>query len=349
MTWRTDIDTPQSWWELLDPISRTGGIVLILGVPDTGKSTLAEFLVNELSSRGLRVGLLDGDVGQSRIGPPTTIGLLLPWEGRTYLYFTGSTSPRGHLLETAVGMRKLADRAISSGSEVIVADTTGFVHGPAAAHLKFRKIDLLNPTHLIALQRSDEIENIIEPHKDRPGILIHRLPVPTSSRKKTPERRRSHRMEKFREYFRDARSLKLDIKELALCGRPFGGGTALDRSHLKFIGNVLKAEILRAERDRDGMTVFLRGSYYLGEGLYTLRGHYNVKDIRFVSQESLRGRLIGLSDCENMTIGLGIVEDMDLDGGKLSVLTPVRELEKVRIISFGSLKLLRSGEEFPES
>ncbi len=339
-----EIDAPRNWQELLDPISRTGGTVLIVGAPDTGKSTLAAFLVEELSSKGLRVGFLDGDVGQSRIGPPTTIGLLLVWNRQIHLYFTGSTSPRGHLLETVVGMRKLADRAISSGADVVVADTTGFVHGPVAAHLKFQKIELLNPTHLIVLQRSGEIENIIGPHMNRPGLSIHRLPVSEASTRKTPGRRRSHRMESFREYFKGARDLSLEIRNLTLYGSPFGGGTTLDRSHLKFIGNILKAEAVRVERNRDRMTIFLRGEYP-GEGLYTLRGHYSIKDIDFISQENLKSRLIGFNDSENMTIGLGIVEEIELDKGKLLALTPVRDPGEVSIISFSSLKLSRSGEE----
>jgi len=42
-------------------------MVLLLGATDTGKSTLAQFLISHLCQRGLMVALVDADIGQSSI------------------------------------------------------------------------------------------------------------------------------------------------------------------------------------------------------------------------------------------------------------------------------------------
>jgi len=47
--------------------------IMIVGGADTGKTSLIEALA-DLLSRDSRMGILDLDMGQSHIGPPTTLG-----------------------------------------------------------------------------------------------------------------------------------------------------------------------------------------------------------------------------------------------------------------------------------
>ncbi len=49
-------------------------IILILGKIDSGKSSFCTYLVNKLVSGKCRVAVLDGDLGQSDIGPSGTVG-----------------------------------------------------------------------------------------------------------------------------------------------------------------------------------------------------------------------------------------------------------------------------------
>ena len=212
-------EIPGDWMDLIDAIHRKKGSALIFGASDTGKSTLAHLLVVQLCQRGNVVGLVDGDIGQSVLGPPTTIGLALLDSAPQQLedgqamasYFVGSTSPRGHMLEMLVGIKRIADRAAQREPEIIIIDTTGFVSGETAWELKFQKVDLLKPAHLIALQRKREIEGLLRPHQFRPDMAIHRLKTPEKVRMKSPEQRRSNRSRKFAAYFRE---VKLYTKSL---------------------------------------------------------------------------------------------------------------------------------------
>ena len=62
--------------ELLNPGLIQTGVCLVLGAADTGKTTLAEAIARRAASSG-PVGVIDADIGQSHIGPPTTVGWAL--------------------------------------------------------------------------------------------------------------------------------------------------------------------------------------------------------------------------------------------------------------------------------
>jgi len=130
-------DPPGEWRRLVPVIQDEKGPVMVLGAPDTGKSSLIRFLARELSARGERVAYIDGDMGQSILGPPTTQGVALvgaPWGAGGVpqageLYFVGSTSPRGHRVETLIGLKKLLERCLVDRGRVALIDTTGYVTG----------------------------------------------------------------------------------------------------------------------------------------------------------------------------------------------------------------------------
>jgi polynucleotide 5'-hydroxyl-kinase GRC3/NOL9 len=206
-------EIPGDWMDLIEAIHRKKGGALILGASDTGKSTLAHLLVVQLCQMGNVVALIDGDIGQSVLGLPTTIGLALfdsPPKQLEHIrliasYFVGSITPRGHMLEMLVGIKKIADKASQLDPGVIVIDTTGFVSGETAWELKFQKVDLLKPAHLIGLQRRREMEGLLRPHQFRRDMAIHRLKIPEKVRIKSPEQRRSNRSRKFAAYFQEVK------------------------------------------------------------------------------------------------------------------------------------------------
>lgn len=65
------------WCDVLNSLEKEKGIAILLGTTDTGKSTLSKFLITHLCQMGLKIALVDADIGQSLLGLPTTIGLAL--------------------------------------------------------------------------------------------------------------------------------------------------------------------------------------------------------------------------------------------------------------------------------
>ncbi len=164
-----NLEIPPEWEAATGRWLEAGGAVMVLGAPDTGKSTLCRYLLYRAYAAGQRAALIDLDVGQSHLGPSTTLGLGFfpprrPGDGSLFpegLYFIGQTSPVGAILEVAVGCRVLGDQARAAGINRVVVNTSGFVQGPGALKLKRSQVELLDPTLIFALQRADELEPLL--------------------------------------------------------------------------------------------------------------------------------------------------------------------------------------------
>ncbi len=203
---------PEDWLVLVKELEsyQRRFLIFALGENDTGKSTFCRYLASELCRQGRRVAWIDSDLGQSILGPPASVGMtiLSPPDGQEsplLLRFVGSTSPVGHLLQTLVAVRALIDRAMRQKVDGIVLDTSGFVSGRIGMEFKFQKIDLVNPTHLIALERGRELEALLKNFSFRRSLSLRRFPVSEVIQPKSIEQRCAYRQEQFHKYFHEAR------------------------------------------------------------------------------------------------------------------------------------------------
>jgi polynucleotide 5'-hydroxyl-kinase GRC3/NOL9 len=226
----SEVHIPEAWLRVFEEIAVSPGCVFMLGAPDTGKSTMAYFLCVQSIQMGLSTAYIDGDLGQSVCSPPTTLGMTLPTEpprtmetlGWDYLYFIGATSPANHLLATAAGVERLVLKALEAGAQMVVVDTSGLVAGEMGFELKFYKIELLNPRHIVAIQKRGEVEHILKPLQGRKGMKVHPLAPSPGVRERSPEARRAYRQGRFTEYFSGSslRRISLDAVELISPGLP---------------------------------------------------------------------------------------------------------------------------------
>ena len=226
-----------SWKELsarlcADPQVR---LVYVLGEVDTGKSTVATYLYREALRRGAS-GYIDADCGQSRVGPPATLGLLhaphapqtdtssdtLP-EGQTLLRFVGSTSPARNLLQTATALRRLTDAAgeqnIPHEGGLLVVDSSGFLGGNAGVTFQLNTIELLRPDALLVMDAGTAAAHIARGFERTPGMRVARVPVSSKARRRDRGERSRHREERFRRYFAGACEQSISLSDVSLEGR----------------------------------------------------------------------------------------------------------------------------------
>lgn len=191
---------------LVDQAARTKHTVLLVGGLDTGKSTLSRQLLETAVAAGRPAVYLDADVGQKSVGPPATISLkhvrtahdLEPdvFAVEDALSFVGSTSPEGHLLQVVTGLAQLHRRALESGAEFVVVDSSGLVSGVYGQILKYHKVEMLRPDLVVGLQRGEELLpllGVIQRFFDTEVVPlgVHPAVVPSSVEQRAENRERS--------------------------------------------------------------------------------------------------------------------------------------------------------------
>ena len=288
---------------------------MFLGASDTGKTTCLRAAATYLARAGLLpLAIVDADIGQSTIGPPTTVGLTLVRKynpqallsGRLACHamrFVGTLSPAGHLIQTIVATKMLVDKALRRGATVVLVDTTGLIGQSVGFQLKLNKIELLEPRHIVALQRERELEGLLSVLADRPGLTVHRLAVSDQVRTRSPAERYRYRTSRFAAYFRSATRVQLEPKKLSILSPPIGLST-------------IRGESLSP--------VISLGSF---------------------PSQSLVECLVGLNDASDETLALGLLDGITRHGQKMAVLTPLRNFTRVRVVRLTNIRLAKSGEE----
>ncbi|QSZ66901.1 hypothetical protein RJ40_05040 [Methanofollis aquaemaris] len=188
------IEVPE-WEELARALTHRGaaGTIYLLGATDTGKTTLASFLLGCL---GERTAYLDADGGQAALGPPGTLGVVLPG-GDIRLRFTGALTPTRALDETFEALGALLMEAYAAGAETVVVDSCGYVEGRGGVAFQRRSVAALRPDHIIAIQRGRELEPVLGPFKGRFGPKFHRIPPSPHAHERSRGERRRYRERNF--------------------------------------------------------------------------------------------------------------------------------------------------------
>lgn len=346
------LQVPDKWRDHLDDIINSPGITVALGSTDTGKSSFCTILANHAFAKGVSTAIVDGDVGQSEIGPPTTIGMGIlnaPIESLNSiephsLYFVGSTSPVGHMLACATGVKLLVERACSLGRRLIIVDTTGLIRGAIGRRLKTYKIELLQARHIVALQRDAEAEHILQFFDSSQTCTVHRLEVSPYARQKSPILRMQRRATRFREYFQGSQVHELNLATVATSGTWLRTGKPLEPRYLKFASTCLGTEVLRGELV--GKTVyFVTERDYNKRGVDQLQEEFGTNSVVVVPAPRYANLVVGLLDNHLDFVGLGITSDVDFRSGIIRVLTPLRTVMPIKAIRFGALKLRGDGTE----
>jgi len=339
--------------ELVSPRNR---LVMAVGSSDSGKTTLVECLVDFFSGHA-ETGVVDLDMGQSHIGPPTTIAwgrIKERFDGWDRVkmedyYFTGTTTPVDSLLPTVVGARLMTDNALTSCRKVVV-DTTGLISEPAGRVLKQLKIDLLCPDIILALERSHELAHILDAFRFQKRPKIFRLPV-VGARLMTDNALTSCRKVVVdttglisEPAGRVLKQLKIDL----LCPDII---LALERSHE--LAHILDAfrfqkrpkifrlpvpeEVKTKTAARRGQYRFEKMKKYFAHS-HTLEMSIRDTGIRFTreplhfSHSALKSRIVSFRDEKNIDIGLGFIEEIEPKDKMLLIRTPMSNVKFASLV-----------------
>ena len=326
-----DLYQPNRDWEnLAQKVVQPQQTVLVIGAADVGKSTFCRFLIDQGVTSGLRVGFIDADVGQSQIGPPTTIGLKVFAPNNSAnslagvdtepdaLYFVGWTSPERHLLQCVAGTRLMVDAALKAEADFIVVDTTGYVEGDTAVVLKQHKIELVKPTHLICLHRSRELEAIVAPFESTDTIQTHHLLPHRSVTSKSDEFRRKYRESSFAHYLSDCVQEILPFDQIRGQRTPFFNGRQANFKEQEILSDFVDDRVFYAEWGHRSLAlVTLDALPSLIQA--RLKNHLSLKNLVTETPQYFEDCLVGLLDASGTTISIGVIEVVDFNAKQLKI------------------------------
>jgi len=196
--------------------------ILLIGNVDTGKTTLLKEIARKFIFYSIPVTIIDCDIGQSFIGPPTTISLIklkknvynfFPFPDR--FYFTGAISPSSNIIGFLTGIEKIEEVCKKEKNEKILIDTTGYIKDKIAREIKIHKIEVFSPDLVLLLEKKDElffVRNFLRYSK----IKFLTIKIPENFPVKTITEREENRSEKFRRYFRITDKIKININNISI-------------------------------------------------------------------------------------------------------------------------------------
>src|SRR5581483_10246921 len=131
--------------------------VMLTGDTDTGKSTFSAYLANMVLAKEMKPCIIDGDIGQGDLAPPSAIGAAVMSKPVTDLRdipanlfeFVGSISPAGIECFVAGKLRSITDRCTSFGN-VIIVNTDGYVRDNGVSY-KMQLAEELQPNAIVCL------------------------------------------------------------------------------------------------------------------------------------------------------------------------------------------------------
>jgi polynucleotide 5'-hydroxyl-kinase GRC3/NOL9 len=296
--------------------------VLVLGAIDRGKSTYCRFLSRRCLAAGIRVAVIDADVGQKDIGPPTTLTLGYPDADGPWthlqpagMYFVGATSPVGHLLPMLVGIRQMLDAARAS---VVIINTTGLIRYVGRV-LKSYKIEAVQPDVIVAIEQGRELTAITRAYRH---YRLLRIPPSVHAVPKTPEQRKEARQRAFRTYFASANTLALALHSVVI------------QRALLFTGKRLAAP------PEHYVAQTAEGVIAIGPNLASLEAaRATILPVGF--EQNL---LCGVAGRRNQGLGLAILKHIDFTNEMLTLFTPVPAAQ-IHVVQFGDMYLTPDGHE----
>jgi len=319
-----EFDTvPAEWREIVKELDSWKGLIAVYGGVDSGKTSLATLIANNLVKLYGVSAYIDLDLGQSNICPPTTIGYVklrktVPEISALRMDCgepVGYTSPTP-LVEEHV---KMAERIVSKirdeGIKAYVADLDGWVSGGQAIRHKLMLFKALRPRLILSIgDLPSELRKLCEDL----GSDVREVPSPQRVRRREPSARRRLRSMAYSRFLRNSVLRRIPISWARV-------------EDLMRVGDVqeISSRILKLI------------STYIEENDLII----DSKDLKALEELSKRGVgvLSYLYDLADNFSGIGLLTAFNPDKNYLKIYTPFKH--QVKRIVIGSILLSSDGEE----
>ncbi len=353
---RPDEEVIDIWEENLSKLDLRG-VSLVLGAMDVGKTTLTVILANKVASLGMRVGIIDADLGQNDLGPPATVdaAVLEPHQAITHLrmlhpvkaVFLKTTSVERVWRDVVHGVKKLVKYLVESESvSAVVVNTDGWISTDRAVEYKLYMIEALQPKNVFLIRRADEADKLLkaieEKFSDKTNLVV--LPAPPAARVRSREDRRIHREMGYGKYLNPPRDITLDLRKTPIVNFPICCGFNLDNELRGYVKRLVKSNVVHCEIIH-GCLVAITTSLSLREpDVQDMPGRGK---LIVLPNGWEKGLLVGLEDENNFLLALGRIRKIYYNSARI-VITVSRQFSEISKVNHLRLGMIRLNEQFEE-
>lgn len=343
-----DGDTiPSSWFQAFEELLKSQVkpfTAMVIGAVDSGKTGFCTFLINKLLNEGQKVAILDGDLGQSDIGPPCSVSYAFVTKPLTDLFglraenafFVGFTSPSRAVNKVLEGLASSKRKILGNNPDFVIVNTDGWVEGEDAVKYKLQLAEKLNPGIILCIQQKDELASLLEALQKLKKVSVD---SPSAIRQRSTEKRRSLRELGYAKYLGNAKVktiplswLKIEEDEWIGLGRNYGNMAQAGK-----IYGLLGMKPLHLAELRDKICVVIGKRRWIGSENIKNVEEITKKKVVVIHKGEEKGLLMALYDDERNFLGIGSLREIDYIRNVMKIYTPVSE--KISIATVGRVKL----------
>jgi polynucleotide 5'-hydroxyl-kinase GRC3/NOL9 len=346
---------PPSWtkaYEQLLNFQKKPVVATVVGTIDSGKTSFCTYLTNKLLQEKQKVAILDGDLGQSDIGPPCTVAYTYVTKPVTDLFnleaknafFIGATSPSTAMNKVIEGLTSLKREILDDNLDFIVINTDGWVEGEDAVNYKVQLVKELNSDIVFCIQQKDELAPLITSLE---GVQKPIVEFPSAIKQRSREKRRSLRELGYIKYLRNAKVQSLPIGWLKIEANEFLGLSATHENmkQAKRVYDFLGMKPLHFAELKDKVSIVVGRSRWISEERIRKLEEIMGKKIVVIRKGEEEGLLVALYNNDKKFLGIGVIREIDYSRKTLKIFTPVSE--GISIVALGKVKLDKNLKETP--
>ncbi|MEM3565894.1 MAG: Clp1/GlmU family protein [Candidatus Bathyarchaeia archaeon] len=338
---------PPSWdkaYEELSTIQIRPATALVLGTVDSGKTSFCTYLVNRLLNEKHKVAILDGDLGQSDIGPPCTLAYALVSRHVTDLFnleaknafFVGVTSPSRAIEKVIHGLTLLKSEILGSNPDFVIVNTDGWVEGEDAVNYKVQLIEKISPSIIYCIQQNEKLRPLLEAVK---GFKTVVMDSPQTIKQRSRDKRRSLRELGYIKYLKNSKVqsipmswLKIESEEILVPGKNF-----MDRRREGEIYDLLGMKPLYMVELKDKLYVVIGRNRWINPENIKRTEEILGKRVVVTFKGDEKGLLLALYNDAGRFLGIGILREIDYRRKVVKIFTTVSS--GISTVIFGRVRL----------
>lgn len=315
------------WESIAKSIAEKGGTAVVLGGVESGKTSFSTLLSNIALDVGRKPCIIDADVGQGDLAPPTFIGmkcfnkkvLWLREERGDYMRFVGALTPSQPtaMAKIIIGVLELMSIARHVGGDLVVINTDGWFGDSSAMEYKYTLVKALSPTSVIVLDR--DFCSVFKMMFRHTAIDIYCVPRPKVVKERSREDRRDLRKLNYQKWFSNMKRVCLNVDSIAISGVCSLNGATVPSEEVIELEKTIGVKVIYVSRYNDFDIVVVPDDVILNKETFERIGLS--RRVFIVRPSNAKGLIAAITDRRLCESGVAIIDEIDFSSRRICLLT----------------------------